>query len=86
MTVFVTKGLCKYSDFGDWISYLEKDTDLVFKRKDYEVNWMSAVLVACKTNCPKDVRPITIYGQHAAMNVTFGTKGKFFWLNDPHNS
>ena len=76
--VFVTKGLCKYSDFGDWISYLEKDTDLVFKRKDYEVNWMSAVVVACKTNCPKDVRPITIYAQHAVINVTFGTNGNIF--------
>ena len=74
--VFVTKGLCKYSDFGDWITYLEKGTDLVFERKDYRGDWMSAVVVACKTNCPKDVRPITIYGQYAVLNVTFGTKGK----------
>ena len=76
--VFVTKGLCKYSDFGDWISYLEKDTDLVIERKDYKGDWMSAVVVACKTNCPKDVRAITIYGQHAVINVTFGTNGNIF--------
>ncbi|XP_066911569.1 uncharacterized protein [Clytia hemisphaerica] len=73
--VFVSKGLCKYSQFGDWISFLEEDTDLVFEEKDYRGDWMSAIVVACKTNCPKNIRPISVYGQHATLNVTFSVKG-----------
>ena len=81
VVVFVTSGLCDKYSFGDWLGYLKSEnTGLVFEEK-YTGDWQTAVVTACKTQCPDGVNPKSVFGFNAALNLSLDFESMFLYTN-----